>query len=99
MPTAPLQLLAQVRSCLGRCRFPVLTTYREGILLARLSRFRLALLRLLEQRRGVDLKAVALFPKPMRFFSSARVEDAWRRARSLGCGKRTGHEALASIWP
>ncbi|KAL2224498.1 UNVERIFIED_CONTAM: hypothetical protein Sindi_3002400 [Sesamum indicum] len=43
IPRKPLQSSAQARSCLGRGRFPVLHTHREGIPLSRTSRFRPAL--------------------------------------------------------
>ncbi|KAL2224237.1 UNVERIFIED_CONTAM: hypothetical protein Sindi_3135300, partial [Sesamum indicum] len=63
IPRKPLQSSAQARSCLGRGRFPVLHTHREGIPLSRTSRFRPAL-HPSGPRRGVDLKAPAVSHVP-----------------------------------
>ena len=77
IPRKPLQSSAQARSCLGRGRFPVLHTYREGIPLSRTSRFRPAL-HPSGPRRGVDLKAPAVSHVP-RTAARARVVGPLRR--------------------
>ena len=94
---APLQSSARVLVSLGRRRFPVLYTFREGIRSARTSRFRLVP-RPSGLRRGVDLKASAVFHVPCTH-TRARVAGPRRRARSLGCGTPGGYEASASICP
>ena len=77
IPRKPLQSSAQARSCLGRGRFPVLHTHREGIPLSRTSRFRPAL-HPSGPRRGVDLKAPAVSHVP-RTAARARVVGPLRR--------------------
>lgn len=86
IPCAPLQLSAQVRVRLGRCRFPVLHTYREGIRLSGTSRFRLVL-RLSGLRCGVDLEAPVVSQVP-RTPARARVVGP-RRGRSISRMRNT----------
>ncbi|KAL2224345.1 UNVERIFIED_CONTAM: hypothetical protein Sindi_3133700 [Sesamum indicum] len=97
IPRKPLQSSAQARSCLGRGRFPVLHTHREGIPLSRTSRFRPAL-HPSGPRRGVDLKAPAVSHVPR---TAARAGSLAHCvvARSLGCGTHGGYEASASVCP
>lgn len=97
--SAPLQLLVQALVGLGRRRFPVLNTYREGILLATSSLFRLALLRPSASWCGVDLKACAVFRFP---FTSIRVLGLSAHGAPLGpsdAEHRVGTRPSASICP
>ncbi|KAK4412158.1 hypothetical protein Salat_2962000 [Sesamum alatum] len=97
IPCKPLQLSAQVPSCLGRSRFPVLNTYREGILLSRTSRFRLAL-RLSGPWRGVDLEAPAVSHVPCAL-ERARVVGPLRGCSISRCGIHGGYEAPGLYLP
>ncbi|KAL2224527.1 UNVERIFIED_CONTAM: hypothetical protein Sindi_3110200 [Sesamum indicum] len=63
IPRKPLQSSAQARSCLGRGRFPVLHTHREGIPLSRTSRFRPAL-HPSGPRRGGGPQGARCVPRP-----------------------------------
>ncbi|KAL2224763.1 UNVERIFIED_CONTAM: hypothetical protein Sindi_2959800 [Sesamum indicum] len=98
IPRKPLQSSAQARSCLGRGRFPVLHTHREGIPLSRTSRFRPAL-HPSGPRRGVDLKAPAVSHVPR---TGRTCPGRWPIASSpdLSDAEHTGgYEASASVCP
>ncbi|KAL2225062.1 UNVERIFIED_CONTAM: hypothetical protein Sindi_3136400, partial [Sesamum indicum] len=98
IPRKPLQSSAQARSCLGRGRFPVLHTHREGIPLSRTSRFRPAAAPLGAAARGGPQGARCV-PRPA---ARPHVPGSVAHcvvARSLGCGTHGGYEASASVCP
>ncbi|KAL2247853.1 UNVERIFIED_CONTAM: hypothetical protein Sindi_2637600 [Sesamum indicum] len=100
IPRKPLQSSAQARSCLGRGRFPVLHTHREGIPLSRTSRFRPAL-HPSGPRRGGGPSRRPLCPTSPRH--GPHVPGSLAHcvvARSLGCGThRWGTRPRASVCP
>ncbi|KAL2248768.1 UNVERIFIED_CONTAM: hypothetical protein Sindi_2350500 [Sesamum indicum] len=99
IPRKPLQSSGpKRRSCLGRGRFPVLHTHREGIPLSRTSRFRPCAAPLGGRGAGWTSR------RPLCPTSRARPHVPGSLAhcvvaRSLGCGTHGGYEASASVCP
>ncbi|KAL2224556.1 UNVERIFIED_CONTAM: hypothetical protein Sindi_3089300, partial [Sesamum indicum] len=96
IPASPLQSSAQARSCLGRGRFPVLHTHREGIPLSRTSRFPPCAAPLGAAAR-VDLKAPAVSHVPRTAARPGSLAIA-SSPRSLDAEHTVGTR-LASVCP